>query len=116
MPPSLQSGALPTLPVGSVLPTGVPGVNSSGAGASALQESQSHLGSRFMGFSCSAVEEEGARAVAVGVCMLSVVDCINVCILCVVYGMTDVGYGLYVVYGVCWVCIWGLCMVFYIRY
>lgn len=34
----------------------------------------------------------------------------------VVAGIENVGYGLYVVYGVCWVCIWGLCMVFYVRY
>lgn len=98
--------------LGSALPTGVPGGNGSGAGAGALQESQSHLGSQCMDFSCSAVrKKERGQWVWVSVCCLW--DCIYVvCILCVVHDMTDVGYGLYVVYGVCWVYIWCLCMVF----
>jgi hypothetical protein len=50
-----------------------------------------------MGFSCGAVEKEGERAVGVDGCMLSGVVCVYVaCILCMVHGMADVGYGFHV--------------------
>lgn len=67
-----------------------------------------------MGFSCGVVEKEGERVVGVDGCMLFGVVCVYVvCILCMVYGMVDVGYGFYVMQ-VYVGCVFGVCMVFMI--